>query len=317
MQVAITVFWLGKYAQLHYEGPQLDFSAFSDLVNHHQYKSVLQLSPSPSASASRSEDSDSTASSSPRPPAKRSLTLQSVQEDLVQPEFEKNEHFARHDNQSHVDNEPFHNFATNQVSYERSKGLSGEGESTEERHNTVDDQEPSELVIKPPSPFAGEGIYEHNKTSSPTQEQNQKQSLPPISALQDYFYEHRRRPSTDSVGYSSAHGSCYSGESKTPSQSEYLHSPQHVRDNSYDSVLSDDRTYSSSLYEDKSSRTCEDRKGGYREEENKDIMPVRYDVEEKRTNMSANEGKNTSNIRYSATFDAVYDQDSRHDDSGI
>ena len=314
MQVAITIFWLGKYAQQCYEGPQLDFSAFSDLVNHHQYKSVLQLSPT--ASASRSEDSDSTASShqgSPRPPAKRNLTLESVQEDLVESDLPENldgnllespevDCELRNHTQSHNSNEGLN---STQVDLN----------SLEKRDDAFDSQllDSGDFVIKPPSPFAEGNVYHQVNASSPVYE-NQSPNLPAISTNQEYIYGHTRHPSGDSVGYSSAYGSCYSAESKTPSQSEYLNSPRHARDNSYDSLLSEDRS-TSFLNEDKNTKIrLNDQGKGYKETV-EETVPVHYDIEEK-TNMAGNEGKTSANIRYSATFDAVYDQENRPNSTG-
>ena len=317
---------MGKYAQQHYEGPQLDFSAFSDLVNHHQYKSVLQLSPS--ASTSRSEDSDSTASShqgSPRPPAKRTLTLQSVQEDFIEPDETEDaavtctgsprEEDTNLDVPTQRSNQPFlhrNNIAELNLSHqvEDLDKFQRENETAKVFNGQNLD---SGDFIKPPSPFAEVEGYHHANTSSPIYE-NQSSYLPTTSTNQEYLYGHKRQPSGDSVGYSSAHGSCYSAESKTPSQSEFLNSPHHVRDNSYDSLLSEDRT--ASLLND-DSKLHEEGKKGFKQGNSAETMPTRYDVEDNRTNMDASEGKTNANIRYSATFDAVYDQDNRLNSSGM
>ena len=318
---------MGKYAQQHYECPQLDFSAFSDLVNHHQYKSVLQLSPA--ASASRSEDSDSTASShqgSPRPPAKRSLTLQSVQEDQSEPDQTEGaavtgssqEQDTGLEVQTRLRNEAFVNRNNNhELNFSRQvedlpvDKLQRKNETAEVFSGQNLDS--GDFIVKPPSRFAEDNVHNRANTSSPIHE-NQSPYLP-TSANQEYLYGHTRQPSGDSVGYSSAYGSCYSAESKTPSQSEFLHSPQHVRDNSYDSLLSDDRT-ASLLNEDKNNRLHEESKRGF-QQDSVEIIPVRYGIEDNRTNMDATEGKTNANIRYSATFDAVYDQDNRLNSSGM
>ena len=54
-QVAITIFWLGKAAREFYDGPHLDLTAFSDLVNHQ----VAPHETSPPVSHFREEESDS------------------------------------------------------------------------------------------------------------------------------------------------------------------------------------------------------------------------------------------------------------------
>ena len=317
---------MGKYAQQHYEGPQLDFSAFSDLVNHHQYKSVLQLSPA--ASASRSEDSYSTASShqgSPRPPAKRSLTLQSVQEDQIETDQTEGaavtgspqEQDTGLEVQTRLSNEAFVNRNNNhELNFCRQVEDLDKLQRKNETGEVFSGQnlDSGDFIVKPPSPFAEDNVHNHANTSSPIYE-NQSPYLPTTSANQEYLYGHTRQPSGDSVGYSSAHGSCYSAESKTPSQSEFLHSPQHVRDNSYDSLLSEDRT-ASLLNEDKNNRLHEESRRGF-QEDGVEIIPVRYGIEDSRTNMDATEGKTNANIRYSATFDAVYDQDNRLNSSGM
>ena len=295
-------------------------------MDHHQYKSVLQLSPV--ASASRSEDSDSTASShqgSPRPPAKRGLTLDSVQEDLIEPYQTEDaavtgspqEQDTNLDVQKRLYNQPFiHGNINDELNFSRQVEDLDKLQRRDETVKVFSGQnlDSGDFVVKPPSPFAEGNVYHHANTSSPIYE-NQSPYLPTTSANQEYLYGHTRQPSGDSVGYSSAHGSCYSAESKTPSQSESLHSPQHVRDNSYDSLLSEDRT-ASLLNEAKNCRLHEESKKGFKQD-SAETMPVRYGVEENRTNMAANEGKTNANIRYSATFDAVYDQDNRLNSSGM
>ena len=294
-------------------------------MDHHQYKSVLQLSPA--ASASRSEDSDSTASShqgSPGPPAKRGLTLESVQEDLIEPDQTEDaavsgspqEQDTNLDVQKRLDNQPFiHRSINDELNFSRQVEDLDKLQRKDQTAKVFSGQnlDSGDFVVKPPSPFAEGNVYHHTNTSGPIYE-NQSPYLP-TSANQEYLYGHTRQPSGDSVGYSSAHGSCYSAESKTPSQSEFLHSPHHVRDNSYDSLLSEDRT-ASLLNEDKNSRLHEESKKGFKQD-SVETMPVRYGVEENRTNMAANEGKPNANIRYSATFDAVYDQDNRLNSSGM
>ena len=362
-QVLITIFWLGKYARGHYDGPQLDFSAFEDLVNHQSYKSVFQLSPTPSKSnsesrsESRSSDSDSISSQgSPHPPAKRKLSLQAVQEVTSDPEeVTSSSQEVTYNRQEvpkpleypvvsepdfYVESEPIRN--TSDQGFNLNHNPNWKGEVSEENN-----------LIKPPSPFAEQDYVQQ---SSPVDTR-----LPQIGD-----YTHARQPSGDSQGYYSAYGSLCGGESKAPSHVGDLHSPKHIRDNSYDSLISEDRNSGgSSLPEDRghgassaagdpgalpdpsalshpssaSSSYPHDVTGnqseevlhntqdrqivtGYHTDEYPDRssslggeMPVRYDQpgaagggggagsrEMDRENLPPN-------IRYSATFDAVYDQE--------
>ncbi len=294
LQVAITVFWLGKYAQHHFEGPQLDFSAFADLVNHHQYKSVLQLSPT--SSASRSSDSESTISDrqgSPRSTAKRGLSLlQPVQEDQCDPEVRE------------IDPTKNHCDALREEESTRNTDL-----VRDEQDHTSDDRI---LKEKPPGPVVtqDDNLRVQPTSSSSIAIHRSSQSLP--FSQQEFVHEHKRHPSLDSVGYSSAYGSCYSGESKAPSQTE---SAQHLRDNSYDSALSEDRSLTSLIPEDKV-HTWEDSKGSLKPEDHSDLHVLEKHEDEKDVKMSTGDSRQASNIRYSATFDAVYDQDNRCDDTG-
>ena len=362
---------MGKYARGHYDGPQLDFSAFEDLVNHQSYKSVFQLSPTPSKSnsesrsESRSSDSDSISSQgSPHPPAKRKLSLQAVQEVNSDPEdvtFDPQEvtysskevprpleHPVVPEPDFYVESEPIRNISDQGLNSNHNPDWKGEVSEGND-------------LIKPPSPFAEQDYVQQ---SSPVDTR-----LPPIGD-----YTHIRQPSGDSQGYYSAYGSLCGGESKTPSHVGDLHSPKHIRDNSYDSLISEDRNSGgSSLPEDRGQVTSapsdpgalpdpsalpnssalsdpssasssyphevtgnqseevlhnsQDRQivRGYHPDEYLDgsnslegEMPVRYDQPGAVGGGGSSGGASSRevdrdnlppNIRYSATFDAVYDQE--------
>ncbi len=369
LQVAVTIYWLGKYAQQHFTGPQLDVSAFVDLVDHDQYKSVL--------SASRSEESDSAASEAPPPPPARSPppgsgahpewtsprqhsgTSSPGHEEISTPlrgEADPISHRSADSASSHSfirspsvgEGDPSSYRSPNSQSSHSPQSprsadfLSNSPREAKSSHSqqecpveTSGVQTPQGSIHSEASPHPSSDArvqqspdysvsLHHNQDSLANVQQNQKQhsviersdaqyaennlsvsgprdeSSSPSDARLDSLpnkdsISHQRQPSVESAGYSSAHGSFYSSDSKAPSHSESApgERPPHARDGSFDSLLSP--------FEDK--QHSPGTNGG-------------HECSTQQLKMQQQQQQQQASLRYSATFDAVYDQDNRMDDTG-